>query len=159
MMELTTTSSRSVSIICRKDLQYHQIFWIMWHKVYKVRVGKLKWGGTVKISPSASNRAFESQTFSCQRKHLFAKLWLLWKWTVTVCGGEGGPPPTNQTDGDSEQPSCYLGNSLRQFQNSPWDQANTKQSYLFQIVGSGQYIFKFQLECEVRIRKGWKLIP
>ena len=58
----------------QKDQQYHQIFWITWKKVYKARVGKLKWGRTVKTSPSTSNRAFESQTLKCQRKHLFAKL-------------------------------------------------------------------------------------
>ena len=46
MMELRTTSSKSVTIICRKDQQYHQIFWITWNKVYKLRVRKLKWGGT-----------------------------------------------------------------------------------------------------------------
>ena len=80
-----------------------------------------------------------------------------------------GRPTTHQPDWRSLWTTKLL---LWKLSTAIWEQpvgsADTKQSWIFHLVGSRQYSFTFQLECEVRIRKGvrvvystcaWKLTP
>ena len=118
MMELRTTSSKSVTIICRKDQQYHQIFWITWNKVYKLRVRKLKWGGTGRNITQYFQSSIWIANIEVSKETLVCKIVIVMK----VDGyslRRRGRPTTHQPDRRRLWTTKFL---LRKLSTAIWEQ-------------------------------------